>query len=82
MVASAKEISMLRRRFQGELKLVIPGIRPAGAALQDQSRTATPADAIQAGADYIVVGRPILQASDPAHAADLIVEEIRQAKPK
>jgi orotidine-5'-phosphate decarboxylase len=77
IVASSKELVMLRRKFQDKLQFVIPGIRPAGAALQDQSRTATPAEAIRSGADYIVVGRPILQASDPAKAADAIIEEIR-----
>lgn len=79
VVASSKELPLLRRRFQDEFQLVIPGIRPAGAALQDQSRTATPAEAIRAGASYIVVGRPILQAPDPAKAADSVVEEIRGA---
>ena len=76
IVASSKELPMLRRRFQDTLQYVIPGIRPAGAALGDQSRTATPAEAIRAGASYIVVGRPILQAADPAQAADAIVREI------
>jgi orotidine-5'-phosphate decarboxylase len=76
IVASSKELPMLRSKFQNTLRYVIPGIRPAGAALQDQSRTATPAEAIQAGASYIVVGRPILQAADPAKAADAIVEEM------
>lgn len=80
IVASTKELPMLRKAFQGEMKLVIPGIRPAGAALQDQSRAATPADAIRSGADFIVVGRPILQAPDPAQAADAIVAEIEQAR--
>jgi orotidine-5'-phosphate decarboxylase len=70
---------MLRKKFQGEMQLVIPGIRPAGAATQDQSRTATPAEAIRAGADFIVVGRPILQAPDPAKAADAIVAEIQSS---
>jgi orotidine-5'-phosphate decarboxylase len=79
IVASAKELPMLRHKFPREMKLVIPGIRPAGAALQDQSRAATPEEAIRAGADFIVVGRPILQAPDPAGAADAIVSEIRQA---
>jgi orotidine-5'-phosphate decarboxylase len=77
IVASSKELPMLRRKFRNELKFVIPGIRPAGTALHDQSRTATPAEAIRAGADYIVVGRPILQAPDPAKAADAIVDEIK-----
>jgi orotidine-5'-phosphate decarboxylase len=79
IVASSKELPLLRRKFQHTLQLVIPGIRPAGTSLQDQSRTATPAEAIRAGADYIVVGRPILQAPDSAKAADSIVEEISQA---
>jgi len=78
LVASSKELPALRREFGG-MKLVIPGIRPAGAAAQDQSRTATPGDAIRAGADFIVVGRPVLKADDPAAAADAIVAEIRQA---
>lgn len=81
LVASSKELPMLRRTFQGEMKLVIPGIRPAGAAQQDQSRTATPREAIRAGADFIVVGRPILQAADPASTADAIVAEIQHALP-
>ena len=77
IVASSRELPMLRRRFQDTLQYVIPGIRPAGAALGDQVRTATPAEAIQAGASYIVVGRPILQAPDPAQAADAIVREMQ-----
>jgi orotidine-5'-phosphate decarboxylase len=76
IVASSKELPMLRRKFQDKMQFVIPGIRPAGAAVQDQSRTSTPAEAIQAGASYIVVGRPILQAADPAKAADAIVREM------
>jgi orotidine-5'-phosphate decarboxylase len=78
IVASSRELPLLRRRFQDALQYVIPGIRPAGTALLDQSRTATPAEAIRAGAGYIVVGRPILQASEPVKAADSIVEEIRR----
>jgi orotidine-5'-phosphate decarboxylase len=78
IVASSKELPMLRNKFADAMELVIPGIRPAGADLQDQSRTATPEEAIRAGASYIVVGRPILQALDPAQAADAIVEEIRE----
>jgi orotidine-5'-phosphate decarboxylase len=76
IVASSKELSLLRSKFGSTLQFVIPGIRPAGAALQDQSRTATPGEAIRGGANYIVVGRPILQAPDPADAADSIVKEI------
>jgi len=81
IVASAGELPMLHRKFENKLQFVIPGIRPAGSSAQDQSRTATPAEAVRAGADFIVVGRPILQAPDPATAADAIVEEIRQALP-
>jgi len=55
---------------------VTPGIRPAGSSRGDQARTATPAAAVAAGADYIVVGRPILEAADPASAADAIVREL------
>jgi len=79
LVASPLELPLLRSKFGQRIKLVIPGIRPSGAAAQDQSRTAQPADAIRAGADYLVVGRPILQAPDPAAAADRIAEEIAHA---
>jgi orotidine-5'-phosphate decarboxylase len=79
IVASSSELPMLHRKFGNALQYVIPGIRPAGAATQDQSRTATPGEAIRAGASYIVVGRPIMQASDPAQAADKIVKEILES---
>lgn len=75
-VASAEEVSAMRHAFP-EAKLVIPGIRPAGAAVGDQKRVATPAAAIAAGADYLVIGRPITQAFDPAAAAAAILDEIR-----
>jgi orotidine-5'-phosphate decarboxylase len=61
------------------MALVTPGIRPAGAASGDQKRIMTPAKAIAAGADYLVVGRPVTEASDPKAAADAIVAEIAQA---
>jgi orotidine-5'-phosphate decarboxylase len=79
LVSSARELPMLRSKMDPQLQLVIPGIRPTGDERQDQSRTATPTEAIHAGADFIVVGRPILQAHDKAAAADLITEEIAQA---
>ncbi len=80
IVASPLEVQALRSRLGPRIKLVIPGIRPGGSQSQDQARTARPGDAIRAGADYLVVGRPILQAPDPAAAADLIVAEIAQAQ--
>lgn len=79
LVASSLELPALRRRFGDTMQFVIPGIRPKGAASQDQARAASPAEAIRAGADFLVVGRPILQASNPALAADRIVEEVAAA---
>jgi orotidine-5'-phosphate decarboxylase len=75
-VASAEEVAALRRKLPSAV-LVIPGIRPAGAATGDQKRIATPAAALAAGADYLVVGRPITQAADPAAAALAILEEMQ-----
>lgn len=79
IVASAREIPRLRSKYADAFKFVVPGIRPVGAASQDQARTASPAQAIRAGADFLVVGRPILQSNDPAEAADRIVDEIAKA---
>jgi orotidine-5'-phosphate decarboxylase len=79
LVASSLELPNLRRRFGPHVKLVVPGIRPPGTALQDQSRIARPADAIRAGADFLVVGRPILQDPDPRRAAERIIAEIAGA---
>jgi orotidine-5'-phosphate decarboxylase len=70
----------LRAIVGPDMLLVTPGIRPAGAASGDQKRIMTPATAIAAGADYLVVGRPIVQAPDPKAAAEAIVEEIASAK--
>lgn len=75
-VSSAQEVAAMRQAFP-EATLVIPGIRPAGSAVGDQKRVATPAAALQAGADYLVIGRPITQAPDPAAAAAAILEEMR-----
>ncbi len=72
LVCSAHEVAALRAALGPDVLLVVPGIRPAGAATGDQARTMTPAEAVAAGADYIVVGRPITGAADPAHAAALI----------
>jgi orotidine-5'-phosphate decarboxylase len=79
LVASAAEAAMLRAAVGGSLLLVTPGIRPAGASLGDQKRIATPAEAIGAGADYLVVGRPVTQSGDPRAAAQRIVAEIAAA---
>src|SRR5438270_5013436 len=76
LVASANEVAELRAAVGNAMRLVIPGIRPAGTDKQDQQRTATPAHAIRDGADYLVVGRPINTAGDPAGAAREIVREI------
>jgi orotidine-5'-phosphate decarboxylase len=76
LVCSAHEVAALRAALGPGPLLVVPGIRPAGAALGDQARTMTPAAAIEAGADYIVVGRPITAAADPAAAAAAIAAEI------
>lgn len=82
VVASPLELPLLYRRFGGRLRYVIPGIRPAGASPEDQVRAAEPGKAILAGADFIVVGRPILRAPDPVVAADRIVAEIASALAK
>jgi orotidine-5'-phosphate decarboxylase len=79
IVSSPDEASALRKIVGGEMNLVTPGIRPAGAATGDQKRIMTPARAIAAGADYLVVGRPVVEASDPKAAAEAIQAEIAQA---
>ncbi|PSW07336.1 orotidine-5'-phosphate decarboxylase [Photobacterium lipolyticum] len=66
VVCSAQEASMLKAELGKEFKLVTPGIRPAGSAAGDQRRVMTPVEAIKAGSDYLVIGRPITQAADPA----------------
>ncbi|MGY2572881.1 orotidine-5'-phosphate decarboxylase [Vibrio sp. C8] len=66
VVCSAQESQMLKQSLGKEFKLVTPGIRPAGADVGDQRRIMTPYEAVQAGSDYLVIGRPITQASDPA----------------
>ncbi len=76
LVCSAEEAANLRPMVGPKMMLVTPGIRPAGAAAGDQKRIATPALAIKAGADYLVVGRPIVAAADPRAAAQAIVSEI------
>ena len=82
LVCSAEEAGKLRTIASTGMVLVTPGIRPAGSAAGDQKRIMTPGEAIAAGADYLVVGRPILEAPDPKAAAEAIVAEIAAAKPK
>ena len=76
LVCSAHEIAPLRDAFGPKPVLVVPGIRPAGSATNDQARVMTPEQAVTAGADYLVVGRPIFSAPDPAAAAAAIAASI------
>ncbi len=76
VVASPQEIKMLRRTVRGPFVILTPGVRPAWAGKDDQKRIMTPADAVSAGADYIVVGRPVLKASDRLAAVEKILEEM------
>ncbi|MBR4611890.1 MAG: orotidine-5'-phosphate decarboxylase, partial [Kiritimatiellae bacterium] len=76
VVCSALELPMLRREFGSDFLTLVPGIRPAGAAAGDQKRIMTPAQAAAAGANYIIVGRPIVAAPDPATAAQAVLEEL------
>jgi len=77
VVCSPQETAQLRRRFGKDFLLVTPGVRPAGAATDDQSRTRTPADAVADGSDYLVIGRPITRAADPVAALAAINREIQ-----
>jgi len=79
VVASPHEVALVREACGPGFLIVTPGIRPAGAASGDQARAATPAAALSAGADYLVVGRPITEAKDPGAAADAIVREMERA---
>jgi orotidine-5'-phosphate decarboxylase len=79
LVCSAEEAARVRGIVGPGMALVTPGIRPAGAAAGDQKRVMTPARAIAAGADYLVVGRPIVEAADPKAAAEAVVAEIAGA---
>ncbi len=79
-VCSPREVARLRTELGPDFKLVVPGVRPAGASAGDQKRTMTPAEALAAGADVLVVGRPITEAADPVEAARAIGAELsRQA---
>jgi orotidine-5'-phosphate decarboxylase len=78
VIASPLEAENLKRRHGAEFLVVTPGIRPAGASMDDQVRAATPADALRAGADYLVVGRPVIEAVDPRSVVANMFEETTQ----
>jgi orotidine-5'-phosphate decarboxylase len=79
VVASGHEAAAIRKAAGPDFLIVTPGVRPRGAGTQDQTRAMTPKAAIEAGANYLVVGRPITRAGDPRAAADAIVAEIDEA---
>ena len=76
LVASPREAAALRAKIPGKMKIVTPGIRPAWAAAGDQKRTTTPRAALDAGADYLVIGRPIVADPDPVAAVKRVIAEI------
>jgi orotidine-5'-phosphate decarboxylase len=78
VVASSHEIKTLRREFGDKIKIVVPGIRPSWAVAGDQKRVMTPGEAFQAGADYLVIGRPIIADPNPREAAGRILDEINR----
>jgi orotidine-5'-phosphate decarboxylase len=79
VVCSAAETALVRDAAGPGMAIVTPGIRPAGITAGDQKRTLTPGEAIRAGVDYLVVGRPVIASADPKNAADAIVAEIEAA---
>ncbi len=79
IVCSPLEIATVREIVGPDMAIITPGIRPADAAADDQKRIMTPADAIKAGADYLVIGRPITAAADPVSAARAVLDEIEAA---
>lgn len=78
LVCSSHEVASLRAEVGPDITMITPGIRPAGAATQDQARTATPEAALAAGADLLVIGRPITEAADPGAAASAITLPLRE----
>ncbi|MCB1196380.1 orotidine-5'-phosphate decarboxylase [bacterium] len=80
VVASPRELPILRAEFGNEITIITPGIRPLWSAANDQNRITTPEDAVRNGADFIVIGRPIIAASNPREAALKILEEIHEVQ--
>lgn len=80
IICSPHEVSVLRKFLGPDVVLVTPGVRPAGFAEGDQARVTTPGEAARAGANYVVVGRPITDAEDPAEATEQILHELRYAR--
>jgi orotidine-5'-phosphate decarboxylase len=81
LVCSAQEVAAVRAEVGPDVMLITPGVRPAGADLHDQARVATPEEAIRAGADLLVIGRPITRAPDPGAAAAAVAASLRRALP-
>lgn len=79
VVASSKEVGLIRQACGADFNIVTPGVRPSFASLDDQKRVTTPSEAISKGADYLVIGRPISAAADPVAATDLVLNEIAGA---
>ena len=80
VVASPQEVGLIRAACGKDFLVVTPGVRPAFASTDDQKRVMTPADAVKAGSDYLVIGRPIAAAENPANAAEAIVDAIEKVK--
>ena len=78
VVASPQEIEIIKKVCGPEFLVVTPGVRPKAAVADDQKRVLTPGEAIRKGADYIVVGRPVTEATDPLKATEKIIQEIEQ----
>jgi orotidine-5'-phosphate decarboxylase len=79
VIASPQEAKTLREDFGKDFIILCPGVRPAGFNMHDHRRSATPKEAIEAGANYIVVGRPVLEAPDPASVCQRLIQEIKEA---
>jgi orotidine-5'-phosphate decarboxylase len=76
VVASPREVPLIRKACGSDFLIVTPGVRPSFAVADDQKRIMTPAEAVAAGADYLVIGRPISAAADPLQAVEAIVDEM------